>query len=389
MRDVVIVEAVRSAIGRRKGAFAGLAAADLLGEVQKGCVERAGIDPAKVGQVVGGCVSQVGEQSFNIARVAWLGAGLPLEVAATTVDSQCGSSQQAVSVAAGLIGAGIEDVVLACGIETMTRIPLGENMKGGFPMTAKYMQRYAPTSQFQGAEVLAERYGITRADTDAFGLRSQENAIAAWKAGQFDNEIVKVQAPVLNEAGEPTGETEDVERDGGLRQTSLDKLGGLKPVQEGGVHTAGSASQISDGAAAVLLMSPEKAKELGLKARAVIRATTLVGCDPVVMLEGPIPATRKVLEQTGLTVDDIDTFEVNEAFAAVVLAWQKELKPDPAKVNPKGGAIALGHPTGCTGSRLITTALHELERTGGRYGLISMCCGGGLGTATIIERLDA
>ena len=388
MRDVVIVEAARSAIGRRKGAFAGLQAADLLGEVQKGCVERAGIDPAQVGQVVGGCVSQVGEQSFNIARVAWLGAGLPLEVAATTVDSQCGSSQQAVSVAAGLVGAGIEDVALACGVETMTRIPLGENMKGGFPMTARYMERYQPTSQFQGAEMIAEQYGLTREDADRFGLRSQERAIAAWKAGHFDNEIVKITAPVLDEAGEPTGETELVERDGGLRSTSLDKLAGLNAVQEGGIHTAGSASQISDGAAAVLLMSPEKAAELGLRARAVIRATTLVGCDPVVMLEGPIPASRKVLEQAGLGVDDIDTFEVNEAFAAVVMAWEKELKPDPEKVNPKGGAIALGHPTGCTGSRLMTTALHELERTGGRYGLVSMCCGGGLGTGTIIERLD-
>jgi acetyl-CoA C-acetyltransferase len=388
MQEVVIVEAARSAIGRRKGAFAGLQAADLLGAVQKACIERAGIDPSEVGQVVGGCVSQVGEQSFNIARVAWLAAGLPLEVASTTVDSQCGSSQQAISVAAGLVGAGIEDVVLACGVETMTRIPLGENMKGGFPMTAQYMAHYKPTSQFQGAEQIAKNYGLTREDADRFGLRSQERAIAAWKAGHFDKEVVTLQSPVLDEAGKPTGEMEEVTRDGGLRETSMEKLAGLKAVQEGGIHTAGSASQVSDGAAAVLLMSPEKAKALGLKPRARIKATTLVGCDPEVMLEGPIPATRKVLEQTGLSIGDIDTFEINEAFAAVVMAWEKEFQPDTDRVNPKGGAIAIGHPTGCTGSRLVTTALHELERTDGRYGLISMCCGGGLGTGTIIERLD-
>ena len=272
MQEVVIVEAARSAIGRRKGAFAGLQAADLLGAVQKACVERAGIDPREVGQVVGGCVSQVGEQSFNIARVAWLSAGLPLEVASTTVDSQCGSSQQAVSVAAGLVGAGIEDVVLACGVETMTRIPLGQNMKGGFPMTAQYVSRYAPTSQFQGAEMIAKNYGLTREDADRFGLRSQERAIAAWKAGHFDKEVVALESPVLDEAGEPTGALEEVTRDGGLRETSLDKLAGLNPVQEGGIHTAGSASQVSAGAAAVLLMSPEKAKALGLKPRARITA---------------------------------------------------------------------------------------------------------------------
>jgi acetyl-CoA C-acetyltransferase len=361
--------------------------ADLLAVVQKAAVERSGIDPARVGQVVGGCVSQVGEQSFNIARVAWLAAGLPLEVASTTVDSQCGSSQQATSLAAALIGSGIEDVVLACGVEMMTRVPLGSNMKGGFPITPSYMEHYAPTSQFQGAEMIAKEYGISREDTDRFGLRSQERAARAWSAGHFDREVVPVTAPVLDEEQKPTGESREVARDEGLRETSLEKLAALKAVEEGGIHTAGSSSQVSDGAAAVLLASPAAVRELGLLPRARIAATTLVGCDPVKMLEGPIPASRKVLAQTGLTVDQIDTFEVNEAFASVVLAWGKELEPNPERVNPNGGAIALGHPTGCTGARLITTALHELERTGGRYGLISMCCGGGLGTGTILERL--
>lgn len=387
MEEVYIVEAVRSPIGRRKGAFAGMMPADLLGAVQKAAVDRSGVDPAQVGQVVGGCVSQVGEQSFNIARVAWLAAGLPLEVASTTVDSQCGSSQQATSVAAGLIGAGIEDLVLACGVEMMTRVPLGSNMKGGFPMSKAYMDRYAPTSQFQGAEMIAKEYGVTREDTDRFGLRSQERAAEAWKAGHFDREITGITAPVIDDEGKPTGETREVTRDEGLRETSLEKLSTLKAVEDGGIHTAGSSSQVSDGAAALLLASPAKAKELGLKPRARIKATTLVGCDPITMLKGPIPASRKVLSQTGLSVDQIDTFEVNEAFATVVLAWGKELQPNPERVNPNGGAIALGHPTGCTGARLITTALHELERTGGQYGLISMCCGGGLGTGTIIERL--
>ena len=386
MREVVIVEAVRSPIGRRKGGFAGMPAADLLGAVQKACIERSGIDPAKVGQVVGGCVSQVSEQSFNIARLAWLTAGLPLEVAGTTVDSQCGSSQQAASVAAALIGSGIEDVVMACGVETMTRVPLGSNMKPAFPITAQYMQHYQPTSQFQGAEMISREYGLTREDTDRFGLRSQQRAQAAWAAGHYDREVVALTAPVVDAEGKPTGETRVVARDEGLRETSLEKLAELKAVEANGIHTAGTSSQVSDGAVALLLASPEKAKELGLRPRARILATTLVGVDPVTMLKGPIPASRKVLEQTGLTIDQIDVFEVNEAFAAVVLCWEKELRPNPERVNPNGGAIALGHPTGCTGSRLITTALHELERTGGRRALIAMCCGGGLGTGTIIER---
>jgi acetyl-CoA C-acetyltransferase len=386
MQEVAIVEAARTAIGRRKGAFAGVHPADLLGAVQKAVVERAGIEAKDVGQIVGGCVSQVGQQSFNIARVAWLSQGLPLEVPATTVDSQCGSSQQAASIAAGLIGAGIEDLVLACGVEMMTRVPLGSNMKGGSPLPPGYTQHYAFATQFQGAEMIAKEYSITREDTDRFGLRSQTLANQAWEEGRFDREVVPVQAPVLDEAGEPTGEMRQVARDEGLRATSLEKLSTLNAVEPDGVHTAGTSSQVSDGAAAVLLASPKRAKELGLKPRARIVTTTLVGVDPVTMLKGPIPATRKVLGQTGLSVDDIDVFEVNEAFASVVLAWMKDLEPNAERVNPNGGAIALGHPTGCTGSRLITTALHELERSQRRHALISMCCGGGLGTATILER---
>jgi acetyl-CoA C-acetyltransferase len=387
MQEVFIVEAVRSAIGRRKGAFAGVHPADLLGAVQRAAVERARVDPQAIGQIVGGCVSQVGEQSFNIARVAWLAQGLPLEVAATTVDSQCGSSQQATSMAAGLIGAGIEDLVLACGVEMMTRVPLGSNMKGGSPLPPSYAQHYAYASQFQGAEMIAKEYGIAREDTDRFGLRSQTLANQAWQEGRFTREVVPIDASVLDDSGNPTGETRRVVRDEGLRQTSLEKLAALQPVEPGGVHTAGTSSQVSDGAAAVLLASPPRAKALGLKARARIVVTTLVGVDPVTMLKGPIPATRKVLKQSGLSIDDIDEFEVNEAFASVVLAWMKEIGPNPERVNPNGGAIALGHPTGCTGARLLTTALHELERTRRRYALIAMCCGGGLGTGTIIERL--
>ena len=387
MQEVFIVEAVRSPIGRRKGGLAGLHPADLLGAVQKAAVDRAGIDPREIGQIIGGCVSQVGEQTFNIARTSWLSQGLPLEVASTTIDSQCGSSQQATSLAAGLVGAGIEDLVLACGVEMMTRVPLGSAMTGASPLPKSYRSHFAFASQFQGAEMIAKEFGITRQDTDRFGLQSQEKAIIAWEQGRYTREVVPIEAPALGEDGKPTGETRTVAKDEGLRQTSMEKLAALKAVEADGVHTAGTSSQVSDGASAVLLASPDRVKRSGLKPRARIVTTTLVGVDPVTMLKGPIPATQKVLAQTGLKIHDMDTFEVNEAFASVVLAWQKACGPNPERVNPNGGAIALGHPTGCTGARLITTALHELERTGGRYGLIAMCCGGGLGTGTIIERL--
>ncbi|MBH81506.1 MAG: acetyl-CoA C-acyltransferase [Gammaproteobacteria bacterium] len=387
MEDVYIVEAVRSPIGKRGKGLAGLMPADLLGAVQKAALDRSRIAPERIGQVIGGCVSQVAEQSFNIARIAWLSQGLPEEVAATTVDSQCGSSQQATSLGAAMVGSGMENVVMCCGVEMMTRVPLGSNMKDGAPMGESYMAHYQPTSQFQGAAMIAEEYQITRAHTDAFGLKSQHNAIRAWSEGRFDREIVPVEAPVLDGEGKPTGETRLIERDEGPRESTLEGLQGLDPVPGQEIHTAGSSSQVSDGAAVVILANQQAVDELGLTPRARIVTTTLVGVDPVTMLKGPIPATRKVLDSAGLGVDDIDVFEVNEAFASVVLAWEKEINPDPDRVNPNGGAIALGHPTGSTGARLITTALHELERSEGRYGLIAMCCGGGLGTGTIIERL--
>ena len=387
MSDVYIVEACRSAIGKRGKGLAGLKPADLLGLVQKAALNRAKVAPENIDQVIGGCVSQVGEQTFNIARIAWLSQGLPLEVPSTTVDAQCGSSQQATSMAATMVASGIEDIVMSCGVEMMSRVPLGSAMKDGNPMGEDYGNLYQPTSQFMGAALIAEEYQITREDTDKFGLDSQNKAIEAWKEKRFDREIVKIEAPILNEKFEPTGERRTVDRDEGLRETSLDSLAGLDPVPGQAIHTAGSSSQVSDGAAAVIMASRKACDRLDLKPRAKIVATTLVGVDPVTMLKGPIPATRKVLERAGLTMDDIDIFEVNEAFASVVLAWQKDLGADPDKVNVNGGAIALGHPTGSTGARLITTALHELERRGGKYALIAMCCGGGLGTGTIIERL--
>lgn len=387
MRDVFIVEAARSVLGRRGKGLAGLHPTDLLGRVQKAALDRSGVDAAGIGQIVGGCVSQVGEQSFNITRTAWLSQGLPLEVAATTVDSQCGSSQQATTLATGLVGSGLEDVVMTCGIEMMTRVPLGSNMKGGAPMTQLYADHYPITTQFQGADMIGEEYGITREDTDRFGLRSQELANQAWEEGRFEREVVPIEAPVLGEDGQPSGETQWIARDEGLRKTTFEKLQSLDPVPGCKLHTAGNSSQVTDGASAVILASREGCDRLGVSPRARIVATTLVGVDPVSMLKGPIPATQKVLAASGLEIEDMDTCEVNEAFASVVIAWMKACHPVEERVNPNGGAIALGHPTGATGDRLITTALHELERTGGRYGLISMCCGGGLGTGTIIERV--
>jgi acetyl-CoA C-acetyltransferase len=388
--DVVIVEAVRSPLGRRNGGLSTVHPADLLGSVQVAAVERSGIDPQEVGQLVGGCVSQVGEQTFNIARTAWLSAGMPLEIAATTVDAQCGSSQQATNLAASLVKGGAVDVALSCGVESMSRVPLGAAVRGDFgrPTPKSYFARYEVTSQFEGAERIADKWGVTREDCDRFGLESQTRAQRAWAEGRFEREVLPVDAPDVDEEGKPTGSTHHVAKDEGLRETSLEALAKLKPVaREDGVHTAGSSSQITDGAAAVLLMAAAKAKDLGLKPRARIMDQCLVGVDPVLMLTGPIDATRRLLDRTGLGMADFDTVEINEAFASVVLAWDRELKPDMDKVNPNGGAIALGHPVGATGARLVTTALHELERTDGTLGLITMCCGGGLGTGTIIERV--
>ncbi len=295
MRDVYIVEAVRSPIGRRRGDLATLHPGDLLGAVQKGALDKRGVDPAAIDQVIGGCVSQVGEQSFNIARCAWLSQGLPLEVPQTTIDSQCGSSQQATTLAMGLVGSGMADVTLSCGLEMMTRVPLGANMAGGSPLPKSYFGHYAFNSQFGGAQLIGDEFGITREDTDRFGLRSQELAIAAWDAGHFDAEVVPVEAPIADEEGKPTSETQIVKRDGGLRKTSLEKLAALEPVKGQTLHTAGSSSQVSDGAAALILASEEGARRLGVEPRARIVSSTIVGVDPVTMLKGPIPATEKVL----------------------------------------------------------------------------------------------
>jgi acetyl-CoA C-acetyltransferase len=392
MTNVVIVEALRTPVGRRGGGLSTVHPADLLATVQKAVIERTGIDPGAVGQVVGGCVSQVGEQSFNVARTAWLSAGLPQSVAATTVDTQCGSSQQATNLATSLVGSGVVDVALACGVEVMSRIPIGSNSSKklglGVPVPKTYFGHYEFTSQFEAAERIASKWSLSRDDTDAFGLRSQQLGARAWAEGRFDGQVVDIDAPDLDDDGKPTGSTHHVGRDEGLRETSLEALAALKPVaREDGVHTAGSSSQISDGAAAVLLMTEERASALRLTPKARIVDTCLVGVDPVFMLTGPIDATHRLLERSGLAMGDIGVVEINEAFASVVLAWQKELDPDPDTVNPNGGAIALGHPLGGTGVVLMTKALHELERAGARYGLVTMCCGGGLGTGTIIERL--
>jgi acetyl-CoA C-acetyltransferase len=389
---VVIVDAVRTPIGRRGGGLSTIHPAELLGIAQKALIERTGIDPAAIEQVVGGCVSQVGEQSYNITRTAWLAAGLPLTTAATTVDTQCGSSQQATNLATSLIGSGVVDVAMACGVEIMSRIPIGINSSKklglGVPIPKTYFGQYEMTSQFEGAERIADKYGITRDDTDAFGLLSQQRAAKAWAEDRFSGQWVEVNAPDLDEEGKPTGTFHKVSRDEGIRDTTREALAGLKPVaRENGVHTAGNSSQISDGASAVLMMTESKAKALGLKARARIVDTCLVGVDPVLMLEGPIDATLHLLKRNGLSIDQIDNFEINEAFASVVLGWARATGANIEATNPNGGAIAIGHPLGATGGLLLTKSLYELERTGGRYGIISMCCGGGLGTGTLIERL--
>jgi acetyl-CoA C-acetyltransferase len=387
--DVVIVEAARSPLGRRSGGLSTMHPADLLAAVQRAVVERSGIDPVEVGQVIAGCVTQTGEQTFNIARTAWLTAGFPIGVGATTLDSQCGSSQQATNLGAALVRSGVVDVVLACGVESMSRVPLGTTVRQGpgRPIPKSYFPQYEVTSQFEGAERIADKWGITREECDRFGLASQERAQRAWREGRFEREVVPIDASDLDDEGKPVGTTHRVERDEGLRETSLEALAALKPVaREDGVHTAGSSSQITDGAAAVLMTTAARANDLGLRPRARFVDECLVGVDPVLMLTGPIDATRRLFDRTGLAMSDIDTVEINEAFASVVLAWERELKPDMDRVNPNGGAIAIGHPVGATGARLVTTALHELERRDATLALVTMCCGGGLGTGTILER---
>jgi acetyl-CoA C-acetyltransferase len=387
MAEAVIVEAVRTPIGKRNGWLAGLHPALALGHVQREVITRAGIKPDEVEQVVAGCVTQGGEQASNIGRYAWLHAGLPQTAGVTTIDCQCGSSQQANHFIAGLIAAGAIDTGVACGVEMMSRVGLGAAVFGGPGVPRPDGWDVDLPDQFTGADRIAHDFGISREDLDAWGLRSQQRAAQAWSEGRFNTQVAPIEAPVLDDQGAPTGDTRVVDRDQGLRESSLDKLASLKPVLDGGLHTAGTSSQISDGAAAVLLMSRERAEALGLRPRARIVAQALIGDEPYYHLNGPVAATTRVLERARMAIADIDLFEVNEAFASVVVNWARQHKVDEDRVNVNGGAIALGHPVGSTGSRLITTALHELERTGGSTALISMCAGGALATGTIIERL--
>ena len=384
-REVVIVEAVRTPIGRghpEKGYYRDTHPNELLGVCFTEVIRRAGIPADAVEDVINGCVQQYGEQSMNIGRNAWLQAGLPYETPATTVDRQCGSSQQGINFGAALIATGVHDVIIGSGVEHLGHIPMfvGEHWTDevGTPFPPALMERYDLVPQGLSAEMIADQWDVPREELDEISLRSHQRAAAATAEGRFEREIIPF---AIN------GDT--ITTDQGIRaNTSIEALAALQPVfKEDGRITAGNSSQISDGAAAVLLMSREKADELGLKPRARIVDQTTVGVDPVTMLTGPIPATRKILERNGMTMSDIDLVEVNEAFSSVIGAWRRELDPDMDRVNVNGGAIALGHPLGSTGARLVTTLLHELERSDGEYGLVTMCCGGGLGTGTLIQRV--
>ena len=385
-REVVIVEAVRTPVGRghkEKGYYRELHPSNLLAHAYTELIARSGIDPEIVEDVVAGCVQQFGEQSLNIGRNAWLEAGFPIETPATTIDRQCGSAQQAVNYAAAMIASGVHDVMIGGGVEHMGHIGFGDAFKVmeeyGFGYSPQLMEKYNLVPQGISAEMIADKWDISREELDELAVRSHANAQRATEEGRFEREI----APVT--VGGETFSTDQGIRAG----TDMEALGSLKPAfKEDGKVTAGNSSQISDGAAAVLLMTREKAEELGLPPRAKILDQTAVGVDPVMMLTGPIPATQKLLERNSMTMDDIDLVEINEAFASVVVAWQRELDPDMDKVNVNGGAISLGHPLGSTGARLITTLLHELERTDTETGLVTMCCGGGIGTGTLIQRLN-
>ncbi|AMV11958.1 acetyl-CoA C-acyltransferase [Geobacillus thermoleovorans] len=380
MREVVIVDAVRTAIGKKKGALSSVHPVDLLVPVLRALVDRNGLDAGLVEDVIVGCVTMTGEQGGNIARQAVLAAGFPVGVPAFSLNRMCGSSQQAIHSAAQAILAGDIDIAIAAGVESMTRVPMGSDM-GRF--SRQLTSRYNIVPQGISAEMIAKKWGLSREELDAFSLQSHEKAAAATDRGMFEREIIPLDVP--GEEG-----TVSFTRDEGIRRdTSLEKLAALTPSfqPKGGVITAGNSSQVSDGAAGVLLMSAEKARQLGLRPRARIVARAVVGEDPILMLTGVIPATRRVLEKTGLRLEQIDVIEINEAFASVVKAWERELEPDMAKVNPRGGAIALGHPLGASGARLMTTLLHELEDMDGKYGLQVMCIGFGMATATIIERL--
>jgi acetyl-CoA acetyltransferase family protein len=384
-REVVIVEAVRTPIGRghrEKGYYKDTHPNDLLGKTYVEVLQRAGVEASDVEDVIAGCVQQIGEQAFNVARNAWLQEGLPIEAAATTVDRQCGSAQQAVNFGAALIASGIHDVVIGSGVEHMGHIPFSVGIETqqayGAAFTPKLMEKHNIVGQGLGAEMIADQWEIPRSELDELALRSHRLAAKATEEGRFEREMVPFRV---------NGDT--YVTDQGIRpDTTLEALANLKPAfKPDGKITAGNSSQISDGAAAVLLMSREKADQLGLKARARIVDQTTVGVDPVTMLTGPIPATRKILDRNGMTIDDLDFIEINEAFAPVVAAWAREHQPDMDKVNPRGGAMALGHPLGSTGARLLTTLLHELEDEDRELGLVTMCCGGGLGTATLIQRV--
>jgi acetyl-CoA acyltransferase len=398
MPTAVIVDAVRTAGGKRNGKLSGWHPADLAAETLTALAERNSIDPALVEDVIMGCVMQAGAQSVNVGRNAVLAAGWPEEVPATTIDRQCGSSQQSAHFAAQAVMAGAHDIVVAAGVEVMSQVPMGASVgdgRFGFPFGPRVGLRYADVGglvpQGISAELIADKWGLSREDLDAFSAESQARAARATAEGRFENEIIAVRSIHRDkESGDITESDELVTADEGIREgTTVETLANLKPAfKPDGKVTAGNSSQITDGASAALIMSEEKARELGLRPRARFHAFALAGVDPVTMLTGPIPSTAKVLDKAGLSVDDIDLFEVNEAFASVVLAWQRETGADMDKVNVNGGAIALGHPLGCSGTKLLSTLLNELERTGGRYGLQTMCEGGGMANATIIERLD-
>lgn len=387
MREAVIIEAVRTPIGKKNGSLAGWRPDDLAAFTLRAVVDRAGIDPREVEDVVMGCVSQVGEQGWNIARNAALIAGFPLEVCGVSVNRQCGSSQQATHFAAMGILSGVQECVIASGVESMSRIPIGSDGigPGDGPVSPKLSELYTIVSQGISAEMIAEKWGLSRKEVDELSYESHRRAARAIREGRFKREIVPVPVTL------PDGTKRSFDTDEGVRmEPSLPKMATLPAsFKSDGVVTAGNSSQISDAAAAVLVMSREKAKTLGLRPRARIVAMATAGVDPTIMLTGPIPATQKVLARAGLRLSDMDRIEVNEAFASVVLAWQRELSPDMEKVNVNGGAIALGHPLGASGARILSTLLHELERTGGRYGLATMCIGFGQATATIIERVSA
>jgi acetyl-CoA C-acetyltransferase len=374
MAQPVLIEAVRTPIGKRNGCLSRLKAVELLRHVQHEVITRGGIEPGMVEQIIGGCVTQAGEQSLNVTRNAWLSTGFDYTAGCTTIDVSCGSAQQANHLVAALIAADVIDIGVACGVEAMSRVPLGVNLSNGpgHFKTSDYPWDDPPRNQFGAAERIARREGLTRKDVDAFGLASQQKAARAWAEGRFDREV----APIAG-----------VTRDEGLRETTLAGLAQLKPVISGGIHTAGTTSQISDGASAVLWTSEVRAHQLGLRPRARLLHQVVIGTDPYYVLDGPKVATEKILNRAGMSLQDIDLYEVNEAFAAVVLAWTRAHKPEMERLNPNGGAIALGHPMGATGARLVTTAIHALEHADAELALITMCCGGSLGTASVLQRI--